>query len=230
MILVYGPDELLVQEVVRDLNLRGQLATAIEPDAHVFSEVVVTRAKAVVGILPHQPRATEDEACEFVTALTQAATAPSAPRVVLVTPAPNVALHLQILKRSGAPYVVVSSEALAELVAPPYLPKRPVWMAREVLRSQHTVATEGALLAAIAEAVEDNAPVGVEREPEKVCWDVALQEVGVRVRVVPGWMARLAGMCRQPVVYEGVGGKVVMRLGYEPIAQALGALPREATA
>ncbi len=228
MILVYGPDELLVQEVVRDLNLRGQLATAIEPDAHVFSEVVVTRASAVVGVLPRQPRVTEDEACEFVTALTQAATAPSAPRIVLVTPAPAIALHLQILRRSGAPYVVISSESLAELAADPYLPKRPVWIARDALCARHAVATEATLLSAIAEAVEHDAPVGVAREPEKVHWDVALKAAGLRVRVVPGWLARLAGLCRQPVVFEGAHGKVVMRLGYEPTARALGVLPREA--
>jgi hypothetical protein len=225
MILVYGPDELLVREVVRDLNQRGQLATAIEPDAHVFSEVLVTRATAVVGVLPQKPRASEDEACEFVKALTEASTAPSAPRIVLVTPAPSYALHVRMLKRSGAPYVVISSEALTELPAPAYLPKRAVWIARDVLSEQHTLATQGALLDAIAAAANDEAAQGVEQAPERVHWDVALRGAGARVRVVPAWLARCAALIRQPAVYRDLQGKLVVRLGYEQIARALGALP-----
>jgi hypothetical protein len=92
------------------------------------------------------------------------------------------------------------------------------------------VATEEALLAAIAQAVDEDAAVGVERAPEKVHWDAALKEAGLRVRVAPGWLARLAGLCRQPVIFEGPSGKVVTRLGHEPIARALGVLPSEATA
>lgn len=226
MILVCGPDELLVREVVRDLNQRGQLATAIEPDAHVFTEVVVTRASAVVGLLPRQPRASEDEACEFVKALTEASSAPSAPRIVLVTPAPSYALHVRMLKRSGAPYVLIASEALFDMPGAAYLPKRPVWIARDVLRDAHAIATQEALLDTIADAVGDDAAVGVERVPPRVGWDVALRALGVRVRVVPAWLGRLAWALQQPAICRDASDRLMVRLGYEGIARALGALPR----
>ena len=225
MILVCGPDELLVSEVVRDLNQRGQLATAIEPDAHVFTEVVVTRASALVGVLPRQPRASEDDACEFVKALTEASSAPSAPRIVLVTPAPSYALHVRMLKRSGAPYVVVASQALTDMPGAAYMPKRPVWVARDVLCDEHAVATQEALLDAIADAVGDDAAVGVELVPQRVGWDVALRALGARVRVVPGWLGRLAWLLRQPAVCRDASGGLMVRLGHEGIARALGALP-----
>jgi negative regulator of sigma E activity len=130
-----------------------------------------------------------------------------------------------MLKRSGAPYVLIASEALTEMPAAAYLPKRPVWIARDVLNGEHAVATQEALLDAVAAAVGDDAAVGVERAPERVSWEAALRAAGVRVRVVPAWLARVARLARQPVVYRSAGGKLVVRLGYEQIARALGALP-----
>jgi hypothetical protein len=225
MILVCGPDELLVREVVRNLNERGQLAKAIEPDAHVFTEVVETRASAVVGLLPRRPRASEDEACLFVKALTEASSAPSAPRIVLVTPAPSYALHVRLLKRSGAPYVLIASEAVIDTPGAAYLPKRPVWVARDALCDEHAVATQEALLDAIADAVGDDSAVGVERVPQRVGWDVALRALGVRVRVVPAWLGHLAWVLRQPAICRDASSRLMVRLGYEGIARALGALP-----
>jgi hypothetical protein len=135
-------------------------------------------------------------------------------------------LHIKVLKRSGAPYVLISTQAVEELAPAVYLPKRPTWVARELLCDEHAVATRGALLDAVARAVAEDAAVGVELTPERVRLDLALRAAGVHVRLVPAWLARLAGWCGRPAVYCDAQGKLVTRLGYESIAQALGALPR----
>jgi hypothetical protein len=225
MILVLGPDELLVRDVVGDIHRRGLKAEQLPPDAHAFSEVVARQASVVVGILPSHPRADEEEALSLVQNLIEASAAPPAPKVVLVTPAPPHALHVKVLKRSGAPYVVISTQALEEHVPPAYLPKRTTWVARELLRDQYTVATRSGLLDVVAHAVAEEAPVGVELAPERVQLDTALRAAGVHVRVVSAWLARLAAFCGQPALYCDAEGKLVARLGYEHIARALGALP-----
>lgn len=226
MILVHGPDELLVRDVVGDLQQRGLAAQSLPSDAHVFSEVLAHQASAVIGVLPRHPRADEEEAVGLVEGLVAAATAPSAPRVVLVTPAPPYALHVKALKRSGAPYVLISTQAFEEFPPPGYMPKRPTWVARELLGAEHAVATRGALLEAVARAVAEDAPLGAELAVERVRLDRALRAAGVRVRAVPSWLARAAALCRQPALYCDAEGKLVMRLGFEHIARALGALPR----
>jgi hypothetical protein len=120
---------------------------------------------------------------------------------------------------------MIGSEVLPQLPPAAYLPKRPVWVAREVLASEHAVATQRALLDAIAQAVDTEAPVGIEHAPERVAWDVALKSLGLRVYLVPGWLARLAALLRLPVLYRDPSSKVVVQLGYEDVARALGALP-----
>jgi hypothetical protein len=230
MILVHGPDELLVRDVVRDLNQRGLLAQGLSADAHIFSEVVAHSARTVIGLLPQTPRVSEDDACELMQAWVEAATAPPAPRLVVVSPAPSEALHLHLLRRSGAPYVNISSAALAELVPPAYLPKQPVWLARDLLCAEHEVSTYAGLLDAIAAAVRDDFSVGVEHAPARTHWDQALHEAGVVVRVTPAWLARLRAMCGRPAMYRDASGKLITRFGYERIARALGALPRGQTA
>ena len=226
MILVHGPDELLVRDVVGDLQRRGLSAAQLSTDAHVFSEVVERKARAVIGVLPRHPRPDEEEALDLVQELVEASTAPPAPRVVLVTPAPREALHVKVLRRSGAPYVVISTQALEELAPAVYLPKRPTWVAHELSRDEHAVTTRGALLDAVAQAIAEEASVGVELAPERVRLDVALRAAGVQVRLVPAWLARLAGWCGRPAMYCDAQGKLVTQLGYESIARALGALPR----
>jgi hypothetical protein len=225
MILVHGPDELLVRDVVGDLQRRGLAAAPLPLDAHLFSEVVERRASAVIGVLP-SPRLDEEEALTLVQELVEASTAPPAPRVVLVTPASSHALHVKVLKRSGAPYVIVSTQALHELAPAAYLPKRPTWVARALLRDEHAVVTPGALLDAVAQAVAEETAIGVELTPERVRLDLALRAAGIQVRLVPTWVARMAAWCGQPALYCDAQGKLVTRLGYEFIARALGALPR----
>lgn len=224
MILVHGPDELLVRDVVRDLSQRGLEAQGLPPDAHVFSEVVARGARAVVALLPHRSRVSEEEACDLMQEWIEASTAPPAPRLVVVTPAPREALHLHLLRRSGAPYVVLSSAGVTELVPTAYFPRQTVWIARDVLCREHTVVTHAGLLDAIALALDDDASVGVEQAPERTRWDAALGAIGVRVRVTHPWLARLRAMCGRPAMYLDPSGKLVTRFGYEPIARALGAL------
>jgi hypothetical protein len=224
MILVHGPDELLVRDVVGDLQQRGLAAERLPPDAHLFSEVQARTAGAVVGMLPRHPRADEEEALNLAQDLIDASTAPPAPRVVLVTPAPPYALHVKALKRSGAPYVVISTPTLEEYIPSGYLPNRTTWVARELLGAEHAVATRGGLLEAVARAVADETPVGIELDATRVQLDRALRAAGVRVRAVPAWLARCAALCRQPALCCNEEGKLVPCLGFEPIARTHEAL------
>jgi hypothetical protein len=226
MILVHGPDELLVRDVVGDLQQRGLAAERLPPDAHLFSEVQARTAGAVVGILPRHPRADEEEALNLAQDLIDASTAPPAPRVVLVTPAPPYALHVKALKRSGAPYVVISTATLEEFMWPGSVPKRTIWVARELLCAEHAVATRGGLLETVARAVAEKTQVGIELIPARVQLDSALRAAGARVRVVPSWLARFAALCLQPAFYCSSEGKLVTYLGFGHIARARKTLPR----
>lgn len=225
MILVHGPDELLVRDVVGDLQQRGLAAETLPPDAHVFSEVHARTASAVIGILPRRPRADEEEALSLVQGLIEASTAPPAPRVVLVTPAPPYALHVKALKRSGAPYVVISTPTLEEFIPPGYLTNRTIWVARELLRAEHAVATRGGLLEAAARAVADETPVGIELAATRVQLDSALRSAGMRVRVVPSWLAHCAALCRRPALFCNEDGQLVTCLGLQSIVRTREALP-----
>jgi hypothetical protein len=93
------------------------------------------------------------------------------------------------------------------------------------LNERHAVATRARLLSLIARASADEAVVGQALQPERVSLDAALQEHGLRVRVVPDWLARLAAVLGRPAMYCDAAGSAVTRLGYEPVARALGALP-----
>jgi hypothetical protein len=225
MILVHSPDELLVRSVVRDLHERGLPALPVAPDSHVFSEVVAHTAQAVVGLLPHDTRVAEDEAFEFVRELIAASSAPSAPRIVLVTPAPSHALHVQALRRSGAPYVVISTDKVVTLAPAAYLPRSTVWVDRALLCDAHAIATSAGLHETIARAVHDEAPLGVELGPAPVHWDAALRASSVPVVCGPSWLVRLAALVGRPALYRSADGELIVRLGYERVARALGALP-----
>ena len=227
MILVHGPDEGFVEDVVSHLDRCGFNARGIPFDAHLFSEVVEHRAETVIGIAGSRHAATEQSGQHTVDALIAASNAPRPPRVVLVTPGPLNAPHVQALKRSGASYVVISSTGVEGLAPAPYLPRRRVWLSRQLLQREYAIVTEPALMCTIASAAREDTGTGLELFPARTSWRDALADAGVRVVTVPNWLARIAYWSGAPALFLETG-RVYARLGSEDVAQALGALPSTA--
>jgi hypothetical protein len=226
MIVVHGIEETFVREVVAQLNSCGHGAVGVNADAHLFSEVCAYKARAVVGIVGVRGYATEDERQNAVDLLVSASSAPTSPRVVLVTPGPVDAPHVESLKRSGAPYVVVSSAGIRRLAPPAYLRGSRIWLSRELLEPQHALVTEAALMATLAVAVNDDTGTGLELIPSRCSWRQALELTGVNVTSVPNWVAHAAYALGAPALYVANDG-VRTRLGCESVAEALGALPAD---
>jgi hypothetical protein len=226
MIVVHGTDESFVGDVVTHLSACGHAAVAVNADAHLFSEVCAYKARAVVGIVGVREHATEADCQNAVDRLVSASCAPTSPRVVLATPGPVDAPHIEALKQSGAPYVVMSSAGIRGLAPAACLHGSRIWLSRELLEPHLAVVTEAALLATLAVAVSDETGTGLELIPFRSSWRQALELAGARVTPVPNWVARAAYALGAPALYMAIDG-VRTRLGCEPVAAALDALPAE---
>lgn len=193
MLLVSGPDQPLIDRIVRHLD--GEPIEVV--DEVSFTHALNRRASLLllVEAIPRAGVATTESAT--IASLVQAAEAPSVSRVLVVTTRVDTDDELRRLRRSGARYVIIRPPTVIDVDA---LRGKRVLVPRTA-RDAPFVTMED-LVRVIGDAVRDHNLMGVTIDvpPSGLA---ALKVVGAKPRVVAPWRAKVGRWLNQPVLEAG---------------------------
>lgn len=190
MLLVSGPDQPLIDHIVRHLD--GEQIEVV--DQVSFTDALDRRASTLL-LVESTPRAGLVTAkSATIASLVQAAEAPSVSRVLVVTTRVDTDDELRRLRRSGARYVIIRPPNVIDVDA---LRGKRVLVPRTA-RDVPFVTVDG-LVQAIGDAVRDRNLVGVTINvpPSGLA---ALDAAGAKPRVVAPWRAKVGRWFNQPVL------------------------------
>lgn len=194
MLLVSGPDQPLIDRIVRSLD-----GEPIEvADQVSFTHALDRRASMLllVEAIPRAGAATTESAAT-IASLVQAAEAPSVSRVLVVTTRVDTDDELRRLRRSGARYVIIRPPNVIDVDA---LRGKRVLVPRTTRDAPFVTVDD--LVHAIGDVVRDRNLMGVTIDvpPSGLA---ALEAAGAKPRVVAPWRAKVGRWFNQPVLEAG---------------------------
>ena len=210
MLLVTGADQSVLDRVCRSL------ADQLFDRAHHIDFDRAWRARATTLLhVEELPRfgGPPPVAPQPLSDLVEAAEAPSVRRVILVTPRDDLDEDLRLLRRSGAPYLILRPAPLLEIDAfRAGIEGRRILVPEEVAREASSSLPLDALVEAIRAALDDPDDVGrvaAVQPSESTSWLDLLVASGARPRVVGRWRAHLGHWLGQPMLAMA-GGRVAL--------------------
>ena len=194
MLLVAGPDQALIDRVVRHLD--GEAIEVVEKLS--FTQALERQASTLLFVesIPRTGIAAMTES-GVVASLVQAAEAPSVSRVLVVTTRVDTDSELRRLRRSGARYVIIRPPTVIDVDA---LRGKRVLVPRTACDAAFVTMDD--LVRAVGDAVRDRKLMGVtiDVEPSGLA---ALEAAGAKPRVVAPWRAKVGRWFNQPVLEAG---------------------------